>query len=60
MKTAEKKDTYVCRRCSRRVDAHLGCDDAFPHLCDDCWCDVSMSPEAVAFRATNTRQAKEQ
>lgn len=59
MKTSEFK-CRKCSKCTRVVDASRGCDDEFPHLCDDCWCGVSMAPEAVAFRSTTTRQAKEQ
>lgn len=49
-----KARMFKCRLCRRRAPWSLGCDDTFPHLCDDCWARVSMAPEAVAFRAALT------
>lgn len=48
------KSDFQCRLCERQTDESKGCDDTFPHLCDDCWRRVSMAPEAVAFRAALT------
>ena len=46
----ERQPTWTCRRCERTRPLSDGCDDMFPHLCDDCWVKVSMAPEAVAYR----------
>ena len=43
---------FECRRCERLTPASRGADDMFPHLCDDCWAEVSMEPEAVAYRSS--------
>lgn len=39
---------FKCRRCVSTKAP--GSDDQFPDLCDDCWSEVAMEPEAVMFR----------